>query len=335
MIIANPPSEEAMPATEEIVPAALAVSPREPAPALVVTRILPARGWQLINIRELWQFRELIYFLTWRDVKVRYKQTLLGAAWAILQPLLMMVIFTIFFGRMAGVPSGGLPYPLFVYAGLLPWTFFATAIASAGNSVVGSERLITKIYFPRLGVPFAAVGAAVVDFVVAFGLLIAMMAYYRVAPGLGMLLVPAIFAMVTLAALGVGTLLAALNVAYRDFRYVIPFLVQVWMFATPSVYMQVADETAVVESRPASTEAAPMGARPDAGEAGRRPLSRTVRAALALNPMTGLISAFRAAVLGGPIPWDKLAASSASAIGMFAVGCFYFRRVEDSFADII
>ncbi len=302
----------------------------------VVTRIVPPQGWQWINAGELWRFRELIFFLTWRDVKVRYKQTLLGAAWAILQPLLMMVVFTIFFGRMAGVSSGGVDYPLFAYAGLLPWTFFATAIAAAGNSVVGSERLITKIYFPRLAVPFASVGAAVVDFLIAFGLLIAMMVYYRIAPGWGLLLVPAIFGSILLAALGVGTLLAALNVAYRDFRYVIPFLVQVWMFATPSVYMQVADEpAAVVASRPASLPAASTGQRADAGETGKRPLGPAVRAALRLNPMTGLIGAFRAAVLGGPIPWGKLAACSGCALLAFFVGCFYFRRVADTFADII
>jgi lipopolysaccharide transport system permease protein len=300
-----------------------------------VTLVLPPRGWQLINLRELWQFRELTYFLAWRDVKVRYKQTVLGAAWAILQPLLMMVIFTIFFARLAGVASGSVPYPLFAYAGLLPWTFFATAIAAAGNSVVGSERLITKIYFPRLAIPFAAVGAAVADFVIAFGLLVAMMVFYRVAPGWGLLLVPVIFGSISLAALGVGTLLAALNVAYRDFRYVIPFLVQVWMFATPSVYMQVADEPAVVASRPCALADAPTGPRADAGDAGKRPLSAAVRTALALNPMTGLIGSFRAAVLGGPIPWGKLAATSGCAILAFLVGCFYFRRVEDSFADII
>src|SRR5207237_8375709 len=149
-------------------------TPADPAEQSV-TVIRPPRGWQLINVRELWRFRELLYFLTWRDVKVRYKQTVLGAAWAVLQPALMMVVFTIFCGRMAGVPSGDLPYPLFVYAGLLPWTFFATAVANAGNSVVGSERLITKIYFPRLAIPFASVGAAVVDFAVAFGLLVALM----------------------------------------------------------------------------------------------------------------------------------------------------------------
>ena len=249
MTVANAPLENAILATEGVVPAPHTAGTTDSTPAPVVTLIRPAQGWQSINFGELWQFRELIFFLTWRDVKVRYKQTLLGAAWAILQPLLMMVIFTIFFGRLAGVPSGGFPYPLFAYAGLLPWTFFSTAIANAGNSVVGSERLITKIYFPRLAVPFAAVGAAVVDFLIAFGLLIVMMVYYQVAPGPGLLLVPAICAVILLAALGVGTLLAALNVAYRDFRYVIPFLVQVWMFATPSVYMQVDEPDAVVRRR--------------------------------------------------------------------------------------
>jgi lipopolysaccharide transport system permease protein len=300
-----------------------------------VTRIVPPQGWQWINAGELWRFRELIYFLTWRDVKVRYKQTLLGAAWAILQPLLMMFIFTIFFGRLAGVPSGGFPYPLFAYAGLLPWSFFSTAIANAGNSVVGSERLITKIYFPRLAVPFAAVGAAVADFLMAFGLLIAMMLYYRVAPGWGLLLVPAIFGAILLAALGVGTLLAALNVAYRDFRYVIPFLVQIWMFATPSIYMEIVDEPAAAANASvslATTPAAPASGSPATVKGSS---SRLVRAALALNPMTGLISAFRASVLGGAIPWGKLAASMTCAVLGFVVGSIYFRRVEDSFADII
>jgi lipopolysaccharide transport system permease protein len=213
-------------------------SPAAPDFGEPTTIIQPPCGWQLINVGELWRFRELLYFLAWRDVKIRYKQTALGAAWAVLQPLLMMVVFTLFFGRLAGVPSCGTPYPLFAYAGLLPWVFFSTAIAAAGNSVVQSERLITKIYFPRLAIPFAAVEAAVVDFIIAFGLLIVLMVYYGVAPDAGLLLVPAIFGMILLAALGVGTLLAALNVAYRDFRYVIPFLVQLWMFATPTVYMQ-------------------------------------------------------------------------------------------------
>jgi lipopolysaccharide transport system permease protein len=272
----------------------------------VTTRIRAARGWQMLNLGELWRYRELLYFLIWRDVKVRYKQTALGAAWAILQPLMMMVVFTIFFGRVAGLPSGDVAYPLFAFAGLLPWTFFSTSIATAGTSVVVSERLITKVYFPRLAIPFAAVGAAVVDFAIAFAMLLALMLWYRVLPGPALLLAPVIFAVIVLAALGVGTLLAALNVAYRDFRYVIPFLVQVWMFATPTVYMQL---------DPTKTD-----------------LLHTL---VALNPMTGLIANFRAACLGGPIDWVQLGLTAACVLVVFLAGCFYFRRVEDNFADII
>ncbi len=277
---------------------------REAEPPRTVIR--PARAWQLINFRELWQYRELVFFLAWRDVKVRYKQTLLGAAWAVLQPGLMMVVFTIFFSKLAHVSSGGVDYSVFVYAGLLPWTFFATAITSAGNSVVGSERLITKVYFPRLAVPFASVGAALVDWLIAFGLLLVLMAVNRVAPGWHLLWVPLFVVLILLAAVGVGTLLAALNVAYRDFRYVIPFLAQFWMFATPTVYMQL------------------DGQAPG-----------YVEALLYANPMTALIAGFRAAVLGGPIPWGEVGVAAVVAFGLFLAGCFYFRRVEDSFADVI
>lgn len=279
------------------------------AAAQAITVITPPTGRALVDVGELWRFRDLLYFLTWRDVKVRYKQTVLGAAWAVLQPAMMMIVFTMFFSRMAGVPSGDVPYPLFVYAGLLPWTFFATAVAGAGNSVIGSERIITKIYFPRLAIPFATVAACVVDFLIALGLLAVLMLYYGTVPGPLAWLAPLIYAAIVLAALGVGTLLSALNVSYRDFRYVIPFLVQVWMFATPTVYMQLG-----------------------AVGAGRHPI---IRAALALNPMTGLIGAFRAAVLGGPMPWLSLAGSTAASAAIFVVGCLYFRRVEDRFADII
>ena len=277
-----------------------------------ITTIRPARGWQLINLGELWQYRELLYFLTWRDVKVRYKQTLLGAAWAILQPALMMIVFTIFFGRMAKISTGNMPYPLFVFAGLLPWTFFATAIANAGNSVVGSERLITKIYFPRLAVPLAAIAAAIVDFLIACGLLVVLMVFYRlkgapIHPGRGLLLLPVIFALIMVAAIGVGALLAALNVNYRDFRYVIPFLVQLWLFATPTVYM------------PAFSG----------------PGLRT-QIVLATNPLAGLIASFRSALLGnGAIPWNHLYLAAACCVLMLLAGCLYFRRVEDSFADMI
>jgi lipopolysaccharide transport system permease protein len=275
-----------------------------------VTEIGPPRGWQLVNARELWDFRDLLYFLAWRDVKIRYKQTALGAAWAVLQPALMMVVFTLFFARLAKVSSSGLAYPLFAYAGLLPWTFFATALAGAGNSVVGSERLITKIYFPRLAIPFAAVGAAIVDLVVACGLLAVLMGYYQVWGGWQVLLVPMLVLLMVLAAAGAGTLLAALNVHYRDFRYVIPFLVQVWMFATPSIYLDIFD--------PSQLE--PTG---------------WVRVLLIGNPMTGLVAAFRAAVLGTPMPWDLLGYAAALSIGLFSLGCFYFRRMEDTFADVI
>lgn len=281
----------------------VAASPPVP---LHCTVIEPPSGWQLVNVRELWQFRELLGFLTWRDVKVRYKQTLLGASWAIIQPAMMMVVFTIFFGRMAKVPTGDVPYPLFVYAGLLPWTFFATAIANAGNSVVGSERLITKIYFPRLAIPFAAVGAAVVDFCCAFLLMLGMMLWYGVMPTPALLLAPVIVAFIGVAALGVGTLLASLNVAYRDFRYVIPFLVQLWMFATPSVYMA-----------------------PNANGTG------WMETVLAANPLTALVAAFRASVLGEPIAWPSLGFAAAVSLASLVVGCLYFRRVEDSFSDII
>lgn len=295
------------PAAEAAAPrAAAAPAERAPALPLAVTIIQPPCGWQLINVAELWKFRELLAFLVWRDVKVRYKQTLLGAAWAVLQPAMMMVVFNVFFARMAKVPAGDLPYPIFVYAGLLPWTFFSTAIANAANSVVGSERLITKIYFPRLAIPFASVGAAVVDFCCAFGLLLVMMLWYGVMPRGTLLLVPVIFACFALAAAGVGTLLAALNVAYRDFRYVVPFMVQLWMFATPTIYMD-----------------------PSANGTG------TYDYLLIINPLSPLVASFRAAVLGGPIPWVGLAIAAAASALMFVLGCLYFRRVEDTFSDII
>ena len=271
-----------------------------------LTMIDPPAGWQLVNVRELWRYRELLFFLTWRDVKVRYKQTVLGAAWAVLQPVMMMLVFIIVFSRMAKVPSANIPYPLFVFAGLLPWTFFATAIANGATSVVGSERLITKIYFPRLAIPFAAVGAALVDFAIAFGVLLVLMLWYRVMPGVQILLVPVLILILTIAALGIGTLLAALTVAYRDFRYVVPFLVQIWLFATPSVYM-------------------------DVFAAGGSKMQLT----LSLNPMVSVIASFRAVMLGQPLHWGHLAFSAAFSILALLAGCLYFRKVEDSFADLI
>jgi lipopolysaccharide transport system permease protein len=268
--------------------------------------IEPARGWQWLNARELWRHRELLFFLAWRDVKVRYKQTIFGVAWAVLQPLLMMTVFAVFIARLGNLSSGNLPYPLFALVGFVLWSFFATAVTSAGNSVVGSERLITKIYFPRLAVPFAAAGAALVDFLVALVLLAVLMAVYGVAPSWGLLAAPLIVAIVGLAAVGLGTFLAALNVAYRDVRYVIPFLIQVGMFATPTIYLQ-----------PTGNEGAGM------------------HWLLTLNPMTGLVTAFRAAILGGPIPWGDVGIAAALSLGLFVGGCLYFRKVEDSFADVI
>ena len=257
-----------------------------------------------------------------------------------LQPAMMMIVFTVFLGRLARVPSADLPYPLFVYAGLLPWTFFATAVANAGNSVVGSERLITKIYFPRLAIPFAAVGAAIIDFGIAMMLLVGMMIWHGIAPGPWIWIVPLILILLTLAALGIGALLAALNVAYRDFRYVIPFFLQLWMFATPTVYLataadEPASEVATASSVTGSNSA--DGDRPDGTSVRRHDpgIPDWIKEMLRLNPLTGLIGVFRAAVLGGPLSLSRLAWSAAGCVAFFVIGCLYFRRVEDSFADII
>jgi lipopolysaccharide transport system permease protein len=291
-------------AAPSLTPARSAAPPVSDTAQRVVLR--PRSGWQALDLAELWRYRELLYFLTWRDVKVRYKQTVLGAAWAVLQPLMTMIVFSLFFGRMAGVPSGGLPYPIFVFAGLLPWTFFANSVSGAGQSVVGSERLITKVYFPRIMIPLASVAAGLLDLAVASGMMVVLMLYYGIPPQTGFVLAPLFVAGLTLAAVGVGTLLAALTVAYRDFRYVVPFLVQLWMFATPSVYMS-----------PERVAESPWAV------------------VLPLNPAYGLIAAFRAAVLGGPIDLYALGVSLAVAVALFVTGAFYFRRVERGFADII
>jgi len=278
-----------------------------PPPTLSKTIIQPAKGWRAVDFGELWRYRELVVFLAWRDIAVRYKQTALGASWALIQPFLMMVVFSTFFGKFSGSSAGGVPYPLYVFAGLLPWMFFASTVAGAGNSVIGSERLITKVYFPRLAIPFAVAGWAAVDLAVASTLLGAMMAWYGVAPGAGLLLMPVWFALIALTGLGVGVGLAALNVAYRDFRYVIPFLVQLWMFATPSIYMQ----------------------------ADGLPTRGLVHAALSLNPMTPLVAAFRSSALGTPIPFWATAVAAMAAPVVFILGCLYFRKVEGEFADIV
>ena len=269
-------------------------------------RIEPPSGWQLVDVRELWRYRELLAFLTWRDVKVRYTQAVLGIAWAVLQPAVLMIVFSVFLGRMGGLSSGDLPYPLFVLSGLIAWTFFANAVTAAGNSVIGSERLITKIYFPRLTIPFAAVGAAMFDFLISLGLLGVLMAIYAHAPDWKIVFVPVVFLILLVAALGLGTLLAALTVSYRDFRFVTPFLIQVGMYATPTIYMLLPEQP-----------------------------SNGLRVWMAINPLVAPIASFRACLLGGEIPWPELAISAVAAIGLFVAGCLYFRKVEDDFADKI
>ena len=285
-----------------IVDPACGVTASVPLPAVSETVFERRSGWRVVDLGELWRYRELLFFLAWRDVKVRYKQTLLGVSWVVLQPLMLMGVFTVFFSRMAGMSSGGIPYPLFALSGLLPWLFFAASMNGAGNSVIGSERLITKVYFPRLLVPFSAVAAAAADFAVSLVLLGPMMAWYGIPIGASLALAPAIFGLVLLLATGIGTLLAALNVAYRDFKAVIPFLTQFWMFATPTIYLDP---------------------------------SRVSRSVLWLNPMAALVASFRAALLGGPIPWGPLAVAAGITVAACLVGCLYFRRSEQSFADLI
>ena len=303
-----------------------------------ITLVCPLSGWQLVDLSELWRYRELLFYLIWRDVKVRYKQTALGASWAILQPLVMMILLTIVFGIMGGVPTpADLPKPIFYFSGMLLWQFFATAINTAGNSVVQSTTLVTKVYFPRLAIPFASVGAAAVDFTIAFGVLVLMMFGYRIVPGWGIVLVPVLLILAMLAALGVGTFLAALNVSYRDFRHTLPFLVQLWMLATPTIYMDIHElRTVGPESIVSSTssEESGRGESAESADSRRKTLKRLARY-LEINPMTGLIASFRAAILGQPIPWSSLGFASVVIVIMFVVGCVYFRRVEGAFADLI
>jgi lipopolysaccharide transport system permease protein len=295
------PLEERLPASVQT-----ANPPAETTDDLPVTIIERRPSWQIVDLRELWRYHELLFFLTWRDVKVRYKQTALGAAWAVLQPLATMIVFTLFLGRMAGVATTDVPYPLFVFAGMLPWTFFANAVSSAGNSVVGNQNLVTKVYFPRLIIPMSAVGAGLVDFAVAFGLLAAMMLWYGVLPGWQIVLAPLLVLLMTVAAMGAGTLLSALTVAYRDVRYAVQFGVQLWMFATPCIYLRA--ETAI---------------------------GPNARLLLPLNPAYGLIYNFRQAMLGGPLDLYSLSVSAAVSATLLLLGCLYFRRVERGFADII
>lgn len=278
-----------------------------PPPDDLPETIVEARpGWHLLNVRELWRFRELLFFLVWRDVKVRYKQTLLGGLWAVLQPVSFMLVFTIIFGGLGRMPSRNIPHPLFFFTGLLPWTFFANAITSAGQSVVSSQDLITKVYFPRLLIPVAASFAGLIDFAIGFGVLVLMMWYYGFTLSWSMLLVPLLVLGLLLTAVGVGALLAALTVAYRDFRYVVPFMVQLWMFLTPTIYMPTYDE-----------------------------FNPRWRVVLPLNPGHGIISNFRAALLDREIDSYSLLVSLGVGLFLFLLGCLYFRRVEREFADII
>src|SRR6266511_645140 len=269
-----------------------------------ITIIEPQSGWRLIDWKELWAYRELLYVLTMRDIKVRYKQTVLGFAWAIIQPVMMMMVFSIFFGGLAKMPSDGFPYPIFVYAALLPWTFFANSITNSANSLVGSANLVSKVYFPRLIIPLSSVGSGLVDFAIAGGILLLLMVYYGVSWTSNLLMAPILVAAAALTALGVGTFLAALNVAYRDFRYVVPFLVQFWMFVTPVVY-------------PASL------------------VPREWQWALYLNPMAGVIEGFRSAFLGSAFDVPGILVSLAISAILFAAGTAYFGKVERRFADII
>jgi lipopolysaccharide transport system permease protein len=270
-----------------------------------VIRITPSKGWVDLRLRDLWEYRELLYFLVWRDIKVRYKQTALGAAWAILQPLFTMLIFSIFFGRLAKMPSDGIPYPVFAFTGLVPWTFFANGLSQSSNSLVQNANLLTKVYFPRLALPLATVLSGVVDFALAMVVLGGIMMYYGVRITAAILWLPALLLLALVTALGVGLWLSALNVEYRDVRYTIPFLTQVWLFATPIAY-------------PSSLLPEPW------------------RTLYGLNPMVGVVEGFRWALLGtATAPGWMIVASSLAALLILVTGAYYFRRMECSFADVV
>jgi lipopolysaccharide transport system permease protein len=275
----------------------------EPAHEVAELIIRPRRGWTAIDWSELLHYRELLYFLVWRDVKVRYKQTVLGVAWAVLQPLFSMLIFTFIFGRFAKIPSENLPYAVFVYAGLLPWQFFANGLTLAGQSLVNQQNLLTKVYFPRLFVPTASIGAGLVDMLISFGVYAVILVVYGIAPSWQIIYLPLLVLLTCVTVLGFSYLLAALTVSYRDFRFVIPFMVQAWMYASPVIY--------------------PVSMVPP-----------QYQWLLGLNPMVGIIDAFRAAILGKDWNLPMLGLSILIGCGMFVFGMFYFRKVERRFADI-
>jgi lipopolysaccharide transport system permease protein len=271
----------------------------------LVTVIRPSRGRRSLGVDELWRYRELLWFLVWRDLKVRYRQTFLGVLWAMIQPLATMVVFTVFFGQLAGMPSDGAPYALFALAALVPWTFFAHALTQTANSLVSNQELIRKVYFPRLAMPIAAVGSGVVDFVIALAVLFVMMAVYGVPPTLNVVWLPALSLLAAVTALGAGLWLAASNVRYRDVRHALTLLVQLWLFATPIAY-------------PSSL------------------LSEPWRTIYGVNPMAGVVEGFRWALLGtAGAPGAMVLVSAVAAFALLAGGAFYFRQVERSFADVI
>lgn len=273
-------------------------------PAATTRRLAPSPGWSARTLSDIWAYRELLYFLVWRDVKIRYKQTVLGAAWAIIQPLMTMVVFTIFFGHLAKIPSDGLPYPVFSLAALVPWTYFASALGGGITSVGSYQHIISKVYFPRLLIPMAAVAAPLVDFAIAFGILLAIMAWYGIAPGLQIVWLPALTLLAVATAAAASVWLSALNVRYRDIRYVVPFCLQLWMFATPVAY-------------PASL------------------VPERWRALYGLNPMAGVIEGFRWALVGGRPPGLMTLWSALVVLVALAGGVVYFRRSEGTFADVI
>ncbi|HEX8355323.1 MAG TPA: ABC transporter permease [Pyrinomonadaceae bacterium] len=288
-------SEDATAADENAPP----VLPESP-----LVTIEPGRAAGLVALRDLWHYRELLYFLVWRDLKVRYKQTALGVAWVVMQPLLTTVVFSVFLGMLARVPSDGAPYPVFVFAAMLPWTFFSGAVATSGNSLVGSSHLITKVYFPRVIIPMAAVGGRLVDFLVSFVVLALLLAFYGVAPTWNLLMLAPLVALVTLLSLAVGMWASAANVRYRDVAAILPVLVQLWMFASPVVY--------------------PLSMVPERW-----------RSLYSLNPLVGVIAGFRSAALGHAFDWGALAFSAAVTLGLLAVAALSFRRMEKHFADLV
>jgi lipopolysaccharide transport system permease protein len=282
-----------------------AVSTSEAGRSMLVHRISPSKGWVSLRLDELWQYRELLYFLTWRDIKVRYKQTTLGATWAIIQPFFTMVVFSLFFGRLARIPSDGLPYPIFSYAALVPWTFFANGLSQSSECLVGSANLIRKVYFPRLAIPLATVLGGLVDFGIAFTVLLGMMLYYGIVPTLNVLWLPLLLLLALVTALGVGLWLSALNVKFRDVRYVVPFVTQFWMFATPIAY-------------PSSL------------------LHEPWRTLYGVNPMVGVVEGFRWALLGtNTAPGPMIGVSALVATVLLIGGAYYFRRMEKTFADLV